>query len=80
VVLVVAMDVDVDEAVASSLAVAPGTVVEVVVLNVTGGSVDDVVVVDGMPVARGVVSLLPHAARGSRSSRRGARRFMVVRA
>ena len=40
-----------------------------------------IVVVDGMPVARGVVSLLPQAAaRGSRSSRRGATFFMVRRA
>jgi hypothetical protein len=70
----------VESGVASSpLAVAPGAVV--VVSKDTGGSVEAVVVVDGMPVALGVVSLLPQAAAsGSSRNRRGATFFMVHRA
>jgi hypothetical protein len=60
----------------SEVVVPPGAVVDVVDANVTGGSVEDVVVVDGMPVALGVVSLLPQAPSARRASRRAAARFM----
>jgi hypothetical protein len=63
----------------ASVATPPGAVVDVV-LNVTGGRVVDGAVVDGMPVAFGVTSLLPQAARARRSRRRPATRFMVRRA
>jgi hypothetical protein len=55
----------------SSVAVAPGAVVVV-----SGGSVEDVVVVDGIPVARGVVSLLPHPTASTARRRNAASRFI----
>jgi hypothetical protein len=63
----------------SPVATPPGAVVEVVSKE-TGGSVVDGAVVDGMPVARGVTSLLPQAARVRRSSRRATTRFMGLEA
>lgn len=62
-----------------SVATSPGALVEVV-LNETGGSVVDGAVVDGMPLALGVTSLLPQAARARRSSRRATTRFMGLAA
>lgn len=61
------------EPVAFGVLVAPGAVVVDEVGS--GASVEDVVVVDGMPVARGVVSLLPQAATARASSRTAASRF-----